>query len=302
MNAEIVDIIDVHIDDLQELQVNMDMPEPLSLTMDLDNSLPSQEKSITIAQNGSYAITPDPAYTLKKVDVEVAVKEKVSGFTALSFRGVTDTYIDASKFDVSRVTQASEMFMRCEKAETIDITGWDTSNFNYIAFNFDSKLRRIIGHEDIDTSKWTECANFYLCHAIEWLDCSKWDYTNVKSISQNSFMMSGIKTFIGDHTLKEVEDGEIVAFKGWGTNYYRLQISSWYVRDLRFSSLLAVLKGMADRTGMEQAGSFEIGNTSRLFGRLKNDNDTIPDATTLAERQATVRAICAEKNYNLVLA
>ncbi len=73
MNAEIVDIIDVHIDDLQELQVNMDMPEPLSLTMDLDNSLPTQEKSITIAKNGSYAITPDPAYTLKKVDVEVAV-------------------------------------------------------------------------------------------------------------------------------------------------------------------------------------------------------------------------------------
>ena len=73
MNAEIVDIIDVHIDDLQELQVNMDMPEPLSLTMDLDNSLPTQEKSIAIAQNGSYAITPDPAYTLKKVNVEVAV-------------------------------------------------------------------------------------------------------------------------------------------------------------------------------------------------------------------------------------
>lgn len=276
-----IDTLDVEVAPQEELDVTVGSP--------MEHS-----RVLSITKNGKHVVSE---YDLANVDVHT----KTSGMTALSFRGNTDTYINASELDVSHAT-AIDMFCNCKNVETIDITGWKENLFSNLSFNYDSKLKRIIGHEDIDTSKWTACASFYFCDAIEWLDCSKWDYTNVKTISQNSFMMSGIKTFIGDHTLKEVEEGNIVAFKGWGANYYRLQISSWYVRDLRFSSLLAVLNGMADRTGMEQAGSFEIGNKNRLFGRLKNDDDTIPNATTLAERQAIVRAICAEKNYNLVLA
>lgn len=60
--------------------------------------------------------------------------------------------------------------------------------------------------------------------------------------------------------------------------------------------MLAVTKGLADLTGQTaQTISFSRNAWNNMF----NDDDTKPTADVIAERQATLSAIAASKNWNL---
>ena len=95
-------------------------------------------------------------------------------------------------------------------------------------------------------------------------------------------------SLIGDNTIQDVEN-ETVALRGTKVN-----VQTNY-SPLRFSSILALANGLADLTG-QTAQTLTISSGS--YNNMYNDDDTIPTAEVIAERQTRIAAICAAKNWN----
>lgn len=107
----------------------------------------------------------------------------------------------------------------------------------------------------------------------------KFDFSGLRVISANvSFLQSGtyksIISFIGDHTLQEVLNGDIVALSGISNSF------SLAGSNADRASYLAIIKGLADMTG-KKAQTFSIG------------------ATNLAKLTAEDIAIATNKNWNI---
>lgn len=65
---------------------------------------------------------------------------------------------------------------------------------------------------------------------------------------------------------------------------------------MRYSSMLSMLNGFADMTGKTaQTVTFH----STAWANMRNDDDTIPTSDVIAERQARLSAIAAQKNWNI---
>ncbi len=322
MDAEIIeqiDTIDVCFDEPTELEVEVAISDinlqPLSVTKNGTYTTPqgvngfdtvkvsvlptTEEKTLTVTENGNYTVLPTEADTLSKVEVEVEVWNKISP-TTISWRNQsTLTEIPNMRaLDISKITDMTYMFGYCSSLKELDVSGWDTSNVTnmYCLFYGCSSLQQL----DVsgwDTSKITNISwMFGNCSKLTTIDLSNWDcgkVTNTKSIFDSC---SSLKTFIGNHTLAEVEASTIVALKDCGRACTDLQYQGAPL--LHYSSLLALVNGAYDRSSMA-AATLHLSNTA--FSNCRNDDDTIPDADTLAERQAKIRAICAEKNYTLSL-
>ena len=132
---------------------------------------------------------------------------------------------------------------------------------------------------------------FYNCRSLTTIDLSNFDTSQVTNINGmfDNYCFS-LKSIIGDKSLADVENG-IVALKGTKVN---LSISS--PSKLRYSSMLALTKGLADLTGKKaQTISFN----RAAWNNMINDDDTIPTSDVIAERKATLSAIAASKNWNL---
>ena len=130
---------------------------------------------------------------------------------------------------------------------------------------------------------------------LTWLDATEIDCSNVTSCNGAiGTKHTKLSTVIGDHTLEEVEAGKIVAFKNLGTkdlDYYQLEGPS-----LRYASLLAIVKGLADRTGKTQQ-VFRISQVA--YNKCLNDDGTTPASDILTTRQNTLVSILTEKNYSI---
>ena len=159
--------------------------------------------------------------------------------------------------------------------------------------NNNSIWRRIkrINASCFDTSKITNMGSmFYACSSLTTLDLSNFDTSKVTDIRKIFSYCITLKSIIGDKSLEDVENGT-VALKGTKIN---LSIGS--SSKLRYSSMLALTKGLADLTGQKaQTISFRRNVWNNMF----NDDDTKPTADVIAERQATLSAIAASKNWNL---
>ena len=130
---------------------------------------------------------------------------------------------------------------------------------------------------------------------LTWLDATEIDCSKVTSANGAiGTKHTKLTTVIGDHTLEEVEAGKIVAFKNLGTkdlDYYQLEGPS-----LRYSSLLAIVKGLADRTDKTQQ-AYRISQVA--YNKCLNDDGTTPDSDTLTARQNTLVEILTNKNYSI---
>ena len=130
---------------------------------------------------------------------------------------------------------------------------------------------------------------FYDCSSLTTLDVSGWDTSNVGNMSYMFTGCSSLISIIGEHTLEDVENGL--------TTFFGLRISiSISANHLRFSSMLSMLNGFADMTG-NTAPTVTFNTTA--WDNMRNDDDTIPNADTIAERQARLSAIAAQKNWNI---
>ena len=115
------------------------------------------------------------------------------------FRGMTNvTSIETDNFDVSRVKLAKFMFRQCEKLQTLNTTGWDTSNITdmYGVFYQCYALAKITGIESWDTSAVTTMRGlFRQCGVSGDLDLSAWDVSNVTSMQQLFYLAPNLVNF-----------------------------------------------------------------------------------------------------------
>lgn len=241
----------------------------------------------------------------------------------ITFRHLPLTEINSQSIDTSNITSMEGMFLWCDKLKELDLYNWNVSNVTnmYQLFGGCPSLKKLnvsnwdtskvvnmgnmfstCGFSELDISNWDTSkvtnmwAMFYNCEHLISLDFSKWDASKVRDMRQMFDNCKSLQTLIGTHTLEEVEAGDIVSLKNAGSACDDLQ---WYgATTLHYSSILALVKGMYDRTSTT-TGTLRLATAA--FNACKNDDDTLPDATTLAERQAKIRSICAEKNYNLTL-
>ena len=172
--------------------------------------------------------------------------------------------LDISGFDTSRVTYINDMFENCISLQQLDISGFDTSRV--------TNMRLV----------------FFYCKKLQKLDISGWNAESVTDTTNMLAYCNVLKTIIGEKTLADVENGT-VALRGIKVNI--LTSSS----PLRFSSILALANGLADLID-GTAQTLTISDAS--YNNMYNDDDTVPTADVIAERQARIAAICAAKNWN----
>ena len=241
----------------------------------------------------------------------------------ISFKNLPLTELNSQLIDTSNITSMEGMFLWCKKIKELDLYNWNVSNVTnmFQLFGGCPSLKKLnvgnwntskvvnmgnmfstCGFSELDISNWDTSnvtnmwAMFYDCNHLISLDFSKWDASKVTDMRQMFDKCKSLQTLIGTHTLEEVEAGDIVSLKNAGSACDDLQ---WYgATTLHYSSILALVKGMYDRTSTT-TGTLRLATAA--FNACKNDDDTLPDAATLAERQAKIRSICAEKNYNLTL-
>ena len=285
-----------------------------------------QKKSVEVTENGTSVVFPDDGFDgLKSVQINTNVPKRFecgdAVFDTSAYNGdeiykkitkINVSCIDTShtisflnffgglkslkeivgyeNFDTSMVKSFRGAFTYCSSLEQLDLSNWNTSNVTdiYTIFSFCYKLKQL----DIstwDVSKATDARSlFHRCNSLKVLDLSSWEVPKVEKFGGVFDSCFSLLTIIGDHTLQDVENGT-VALRGT-----KVSISTSY-SPLRFSSILALANGLADLAG-GTAQTLTISKGS--YNNMYNDDDTIPSADVIAERQARIAAICAAKNWN----
>lgn len=152
------------------------------------------------------------------------------------------TSIDASRWDVSGVTNLGQAFSGCSALSTIDVSTWDTTACTdlYGTFAGCSALSAI----DVsgwDTSKVTRIGMcFRLCSALQSLNLTSWDASKVTSTSIMFASCTALTTIVGPYTLSEVTANGIKALAGLSVS-----IGFGSSKNLNTASAVAVMNGLA---------------------------------------------------------
>ena len=138
---------------------------------------------------------------------------------------------------------------------------------------------------------------------LEWVDMTGCDYSKYMSGNTSTSYIQPyrgctiLKTLIGDHTLQEVENGDITIYDGLGLSqprfgtYYFSPLSS-----LRYSSMLAIAKGLGQHT---YSSTQYIRLNQTAWDNMYNDDDTIPDSNTITARQTTITDLITGKGWRI---
>lgn len=283
--------------------------DPLYFGYYKDKTSPMEIEYITI--NNQYGAAYD--YRPKVSDEYAELVEVVSGKIAnirtvysASELSINNLLLNGGKFGYSsfsifpydtnvfsKLQDTSYMFYRCSNLSEIDFSKTNMNSLKIAEnmFNGCTSLRKLdFGKSDMSELTSTFCFLQH-CEKLEKIDLSGWKQYNISLNSGFGDFCYSIKSAIGDHTLEEVENGQVVYREGLGksTTDGGIYFSS---KNLRWSSVLAALKGAYDRTGMT-TGTFWISYPNEW----KNDDDTLPPESVRKERYAQLVMICNEKNY-----
>ena len=197
------------------------------------------------------------------------------------------------------------MFNGCSSLEEIyyDNDGYDNNNdicdMMYFAGGCGNLKKVSIKGRNIerDQQMFNKCTN------IEWVDMTGCDYSkylSVNNITTNIQPYKGcskLKTLIGDHTLQEVENGDITIYDGLGISNTRFK--SYYfspLSSLRYSSMLALAKGLGQHT---YSSTQYIRLNQTAWNNMYNDDDTIPDSDTITARQTIITDLITGKGWRI---
>ena len=104
-------------------------------------------------------------------------------FMLTDYQGIE---LDLSGWDVSSVTNMSQLFDNCLNLQSLNLSGWNTSNVTHMnnMFNNCSSLTTITGLSDLDTSSVTTMENmFNNCSGLTSLALSGFDTSNVTNMT-----------------------------------------------------------------------------------------------------------------------
>lgn len=235
-----------------------------------------QAKSVEITENGTSVVAPDDGFDgLKSVEINTNVPKRFEcgdatfappkiGVTSIGIIALLQK-IDVSCWNTYTITNIGNLFSDCKNLiDVVGLNNWDTSGFNNIG------------------------RAFIRCFLLTSIDVSGWCVSRVNGTTYVFRECYDLKTIIGNHTLQDVENGlkTMIGLK--------VSIETKH-SPLRFSSILALANGLADLTGAK-AQTLTISANS--YNNMYNDDDTIPSADVIAERQARIAAICAANNWN----
>lgn len=141
-------------------------------------------------------------------------------------------------WDVSKVTDMSNMFEHSELIEFLDLSGWDISNVTDIRgmFRGCKKLNTIKGIENLNTSNVTEMRFVFAnCEYLRKIDLSNWDtskVTNMRNMFEQCTRLTELKMGGDVSNVTDVTE-MFYLIKTTGTFYYNPQYD--------YSKIIAVL-------------------------------------------------------------
>lgn len=264
------------------------------------NVLPICE-SLTVSQNGTYLPKDYGVDAFDKVEVDAVFGnvEQLQSDKTVYGEGLISTWsrrADLNSWDTSKVTGAMGCFSQCYRLVELRVDKWNTSNFTDInnLFSYCTVLPEL-NVDNWVTSKVTNVLyTFEKMTAIKFLNLSKWDMSAVNKGGNLMFANSkNLKSLIGDVQFENnLIDYDVICLKG-----FPVTLSLPWQSLLRYTSMLAVMKGLADITGAETPQTITFDSTA--WNNVRNDDDTIPSAEIIAERQAYLSSIAAEKGWTL---
>lgn len=188
--------------------------------------------------------------------------------------------INIENWDWSNVTTMDCMFNQCMWARKIILPKNSKSskctNF-YRFFRNANELtdENVVNFDSIDVSNATNISSFFyqaLLRSV--VDLTSWDCSNVTTNVTFFIADSNFRSLIGDHTIEEVERGDVTVLKGLSVNIELRQrrFIQDIVPNLERASLLAVIKGVADMTGKDTK---TITLNQEQLDRLTDDDKAI---------------------------
>ncbi|WP_168900863.1 BspA family leucine-rich repeat surface protein [Levilactobacillus tujiorum] len=100
------------------------------------------------------------------------------------FMGTGLRTLDLHSWDVSRVTNMTQMFWRCYYLTTLNVTGWQTGNVTNMAMMFRYVPASKLAVEQWDVSQVKRMEQMFAQTAASTLDLSRWDVRNVVNFEQ----------------------------------------------------------------------------------------------------------------------
>ncbi len=129
--------------------------------------------------------------SLSTIDVSKFKTSKVTIMDAMFYNcAMVNNIIGLEKLDTSKVTNMNSMFGNCIGLTTIDISNFDTSNVEQMAYMFmsASKLQSITFPRQMNTSKLTTIIEIFAgCESLLNLDLNNWNTENVENM-KNAFL------------------------------------------------------------------------------------------------------------------
>ena len=170
-----------------------------SWVIDVDGVLTIEPTSDTTGTLASYISGDASWYNYRELIRKVIVKPgvKARGCHHLFYRLINCTEMDLSGLDTSATTSMHEMFRDCSKLESLDLSGFNTSNVsggtqssNGMGFMFyGCSSLKSLDVSSFDTSKLTYMRCMFTdCSSLETLDLSNFNTANVTDMQ---FMFKG---------------------------------------------------------------------------------------------------------------
>ena len=106
------------------------------------------------------------------------------------------SFLDLTDIDISELDNLSYIFWGLDNMEDVDISGWDISNVKFMKgiFSNCTKLKKIIGIENLDVSKLENANNmFFCCKKLVELDLTKWNPVSLQYTRQMFYECSNLK-------------------------------------------------------------------------------------------------------------